>query len=100
MSINEYGDAKNIPPVAVKCECDRFENMIREFGVEWCCEWFGHHKNSEFTKETISVLCKSSGITSPMKPCTQCGKPREDDDGLCPHCAGTWDEIARPGCGE
>ena len=52
----KYGKEKEIPPVEIKCEGDRFENMIREMGVEFCCEWFGHHKDSSFTQETIRVL--------------------------------------------
>ena len=51
-----------IPPCEVKCRADIFENAIRAIGVEFACEWFGHEADSEFTKETIKVLCERSGI--------------------------------------
>ena len=57
-----YGGAGQIPPVVVKCPADAFENVIREYGVVFACEWFGHEYNSEFTKETIKELMQRSGI--------------------------------------
>ena len=51
-----------IPPCEVKCRADIFENAIRAIGVEFACKWFGHEADSEFTKETIKVLCERSGI--------------------------------------
>lgn len=58
----KLGGAKQIPQVEVKCPNDVFENEIRNIGVVWACEWFGHDMDSEFTKETIKALCESSGI--------------------------------------
>lgn len=58
----KYGGKNEIPPCEVKCPADVFENQIREIGVEFACEWFGHNADSEFTKETISTLCERSGI--------------------------------------
>ena len=58
----KYGNKNEIPPCEVKCRADIFENAIREIGVEFACKWFGHEANSEFTKETIKVLCERSGI--------------------------------------
>ena len=58
----EYGGSNEIPPVEVKCQADIFENQIREIGVEFACLWFGHEIDSQFTRETIEVLCSRSGI--------------------------------------
>jgi len=58
----KYGNANEIPPCEVKCKADIFENAIREIGVAFACEWFGYSADSEFTKETIRVLCERSGI--------------------------------------
>jgi len=60
----KYGNENEIPPCEVKCRADIFENAIREIGVEFACEWFGHAADSEFTKETIKVLCERSGINT------------------------------------
>jgi hypothetical protein len=66
-SNNERGIMKNsnkgdIKPVEVKCPSDIFENIIREWGVAFCCEWFGHHADSEFTKETIKTLSERTEL--------------------------------------
>jgi hypothetical protein len=58
----KYGNANEIPQVEIKCGSDVFENEIRRIGVEFACEWFGHDNNSDFTKETINILCERSGI--------------------------------------
>lgn len=58
----KFTKANEIPPVNVKCDADKFENMIREFGVVFCCEWFGYAHDSYFTKDTIRVLCERSGV--------------------------------------
>ena len=58
----KYGNKGEIPPVNVRCEADIFENELRRIGVEYACEWFGHNVDSDFTKETIRVLCERSGI--------------------------------------
>jgi len=60
--IQKYGSAGAIPEVEVKCLADEFENVIRRNGVLFCCEWFGHAKDSDFTKETIITLLERSGI--------------------------------------
>lgn len=58
----KYGRKEEIPIVDEHCPVDVFENAIREFGTVAACEWFGHECNSEFTKETIKVLCEKSNI--------------------------------------
>ncbi len=58
----KYGGKNEIPPCEVNCQADLFENQIREIGVEFACEWFGHDADSEFTKTTIKLLCERSGI--------------------------------------
>ena len=58
----KYGKQNEIPACEVKCPADVFENAIREIGVEFACEWFGHDVDSEFTKETVRMLCERSGI--------------------------------------
>ena len=58
----KYGDKNEIPPCDVKCPGDEFENMIRKMGVVFCCEWFGHDIDSDFTKETIRILCERSNF--------------------------------------
>jgi len=35
---------------------ERFEQAIREFGIESACEWFGYDKDHEFTKDTKKTL--------------------------------------------
>ena len=56
------GGANQIPQVDVKCQSDEFENAIRKIGVVFACEWFGYDAESEWTKETIELLCERSGI--------------------------------------
>lgn len=62
MSKIPYGGAGQIPPVEVKCSVDAFENIIREYGVVFCCEWFGHSYDSDFTRESIEILLESSPL--------------------------------------
>lgn len=57
----KYGNPKEIENVEVRCGMDAFDNAIREFGVINACEWFGHRIDSDFTKETIKVLCDRTG---------------------------------------
>ncbi len=45
-----------LPPVPVKCPSDRFDNLIREFGVGFCCEWFGHSFDGQFAEFTVKEL--------------------------------------------
>lgn len=58
----KFGGAGEIPPVEVKDEFDEFENHIRKIGVVSACEWFGYEPSSDFTDETIKILCLRSGI--------------------------------------
>ena len=58
----KYGNKNEIPPCEIKCPADIFENAMREVGVVFACEWFGYDAESEFTKETIRLLCERSGI--------------------------------------
>lgn len=78
----KYGNKGEIPPVDIKCEADIFENELRRIGVEYACEWFGYNVNSDFTKETIRVLCERSDI---MLTCEECkyGCGRKDPDAKC-----------------
>ena len=55
-----FGKPNDIQKVIENCQADKFENMIREFGVVNACEWFGHAPDSEFTRETIRVLLERS----------------------------------------
>ena len=58
----KLGGMNQIPQVEVCCKGDEFENEIRKIGVVFACEWFGHDMDSDFTKETIELLCERSGI--------------------------------------
>lgn len=58
----KYAKSGEIPAVEIKCPMDRFENIVREMGVAFACEWFGHDVYSDFTKEAIITLCERSGI--------------------------------------
>ena len=60
INVINYGGARDIPPVEVKCPMDAFENHIREIGVITVCEWFGYTADSAFTRETICILYKRS----------------------------------------
>lgn len=51
-----------LPPVPVKCESDRFDNLIREFGIGFCCEWFGHPFDGEFAEFTVKELQSRSAL--------------------------------------
>ena len=59
----KYGGANEIPACEVNCQSDVFENKIREIGVVFACEWFGHNEKSDFTRDTIKILCERSGLT-------------------------------------
>ena len=54
------GNAGDIMPVKVNCQADVFENAIREIGVEYACQWFGHDIDSDFTKEIVKILKERS----------------------------------------
>jgi hypothetical protein len=45
-----------IAPVPVLVPADAFDNLVREWGVGFCCEWFGWQYDSEFSRETARVL--------------------------------------------
>jgi hypothetical protein len=64
--MSKYFKANAIPQVEVKVGCDEFENVIRKCGVGFACEWFGHDGDGNFAKETVNVLCESSGISNPF----------------------------------
>lgn len=53
-----------IDRVPERVPMDRFENAIREIGVEAACEWFGHSYDSEFTKESIRILNERLAATN------------------------------------
>lgn len=53
---NELLKPKALPPVRVKVPSDEWDNIIREWGVGYACEWFGHGYDGEFAKETVDVL--------------------------------------------
>ena len=55
-----------IPKAEIKVGCDEFENTIRECGVGFSCEWFGHKYDGDFAKETVNVLCVNSGLIAPF----------------------------------
>jgi|GEM_PF-2619982 len=59
--VDKYGKAGAILSIEPRCLADEFENEIRKHGVIFCCEWFGHSKYSDFTKETIKILLERSG---------------------------------------
>ena len=52
----ENGGAGKIEHCVVECKADVFENAIRDIGVEFACEWFGHDRGSDFTRNTINIL--------------------------------------------
>jgi hypothetical protein len=58
----KYGGAGEIPECEVNCKADEFENEIRNIGVVFACEWFGHNSDSDFTRQAIETLCERSGI--------------------------------------
>ncbi len=45
-----------IPTVDVQVPADRWDNIVREWGVGYCCEWFGHQYDSFFSMETARIL--------------------------------------------
>lgn len=57
-----YGKPGAIPPVEECFEADRWDNIIREWGVAYACEWFGHAGDSEFTEFTTRILMDRSGL--------------------------------------
>ena len=49
-----------IPPVEVKVPADEFDNLIRKWGVGFCCHWFGHNYDSDFTNFIAELLLSRS----------------------------------------
>lgn len=45
-----------LPPVEVKVPADEWDNLVRKWGIGYCCEWFGHHYDSEETALTLRTL--------------------------------------------
>lgn len=60
MSNIAHGGPGEIPRCKVTCQADAFENHIRDIGVVFACEWFGHAADSAFTAETIKALRERS----------------------------------------
>lgn len=60
MSNIAYGGPGEIPRCKVTCPADDFENHIRDIGVVFACQWFGHEPDSAFTAETIQTLRERS----------------------------------------
>jgi hypothetical protein len=58
--VPEFGGPGEIPRAAEIVPADRWDNLIRELGVAYTCEWFGHRYDSQFTAETIAVLRERS----------------------------------------
>ena len=66
MSNQDWFKPNAIPIVAERVGCDVFENIIREYGVGFSCEWFGHKHDGDFAKYTVNTLCERSGIDKPF----------------------------------
>jgi len=62
MSYRAFLQPGALPPVPVKCESDRFDNFIREFGIGFCCEWFGHAFDGDFAEFTVKELQQRNDI--------------------------------------
>ena len=60
--VEKYGQPGAIPPVIVDVPADRWDNIIREWGVIYACEWFGHGMDSEETEFTVKTLLERSGL--------------------------------------
>jgi hypothetical protein len=54
-----------LPPVPVTCGADEWDNIVRKWGVGYCCEWFGYDYDSEFTAETLRILMDRAAPESP-----------------------------------
>lgn len=65
--MKDWFKAGAIPQAEVKAPIDIFENVIREMGVGFACEWFGHEKDGHFAKETVNELCRCSGMKPPFQ---------------------------------
>lgn len=66
--VEKYGHARAIPPAAETVPADRWDNIIREWGVVYACEWFGHHRSSDFTRDTITELLDRSAKSPAPQP--------------------------------
>jgi hypothetical protein len=65
MNKQDWFKANAIPQAEVMCGADVFENMIKDCGVGFACEWFGHEYDGNFAKETVNTLCERVGIDMP-----------------------------------
>jgi hypothetical protein len=39
-----------LPPVPVNVPADEWDNIVRKWGIGFCCEWFGHHYDGDTAK--------------------------------------------------
>ena len=58
--VEKYGHPGAIPRAAEIVPADRWDNIIREWGAVYACEWFGYHADSRFTEETVQTLLERS----------------------------------------
>jgi hypothetical protein len=54
-----------IPQSQAMCGADVFENIIKDCGVGFACEWFGHEYDGHFAKEIVNTLCERAEINKP-----------------------------------
>lgn len=52
-------------PVPVIVPADEWDNLVRKWGVGYCCEWFGHPYDGEFAAETVRILQERALATNP-----------------------------------
>jgi hypothetical protein len=45
-----------LPPVEVSVPSDEFDNIVRKWGIGYCCEWFGNGLESPETMFTLRIL--------------------------------------------
>lgn len=45
-----------LPQVPVRLKADEWDNVVRAWGVGFCCEWFGHHYESKETELAYNCL--------------------------------------------
>ena len=51
-----------MPPVPVSVPADAWDNIIREWGVGYCNEWFGHAYDSDHSYFTAEVLLERAAL--------------------------------------
>jgi len=57
-----YGKPGAIPPVEERFEADRWDNIVREWGVVYACEWFGYAPESPMVEFITRQLMERSGL--------------------------------------